>query len=147
GPVDRAVLPGRQGARPARPLQRRGRTARLAHPSAGAAAAPAFRESPPAWLSSLTNERLILPRGAISVISTCSLSPTLTTSSVLATRLPEPSLLMCTRPSLPGSSETNAPNGAVFTTVPRYRSPTWGSCGLAMALIRSTAACADGPSA
>ena len=54
---------------------------------------------------------------------------------------------MCTRPSLPGSSETNAPNAAVLTTVPRKRSPTLGICGLAIALIRSTAACADRPSA
>ena len=35
----------------------------------------------------------------------------------------------------------------VLTTVPRNRSPTLGSCGLAMALTRSIAACADGPSA
>ena len=48
---------------------------------------------------------------------------------------------MCTRPSRPGSSETNAPNAVVFTTVPRNRSPTLGSCGLAMALIMSIAAC------
>ncbi|PSK64159.1 hypothetical protein B0E53_03875 [Micromonospora sp. MH33] len=38
-----------------------------------------------------------------------------------------------------------APNAAVFTTVPRNRSPTFGRVGLAMPLIRSTAAWADGP--
>ena len=39
-----------------------------------------------------------------------------------STRLPPArprSLLMCSRPSLPGSSETNAPKLVVFTTVPR----------------------------
>ncbi len=83
----------------------------------------------------------------MSAISTRSLEPTLTTSSTLAIRLPLPSLEMCTSPSRPGSSETNAPKAVVLTTVPRKRSPTLGSCGLAMALILSIAACADGPSA
>ena len=94
-----------------------------------------------------TGTRLILPRASISAISTCSLSPTLTTSSTLAIRLPLPSLEMCTRPSRPGSSETNAPNAVVLTTVPRNRSPTLGSCGLAIALILSIAACTARPSA
>ncbi len=53
---------------------------------------------------------------------------------------------MCSRPSLPGSSDTNAPNVVVFTTVPRNRSPTSGMCGLAIALIAARAASADGPS-
>ena len=53
---------------------------------------------------------------------------------------------MCSRPSLPGSSETNAPNVVVFTTVPRNRSPTSGMCGLAIALIAARAASADVPS-
>ena len=82
----------------------------------------------------------------MSAISTRSLSPTLTTSSTFAMRLPLPSLEMCTRPSRPGSSDTNAPKSVVLTTVPRNRSPTVGSCGLAMALIMSIAACAEGPS-
>ncbi|CNU11640.1 Uncharacterised protein [Mycobacterium tuberculosis] len=82
----------------------------------------------------------------MSAISTRSLSPTLTTSSTFAMRLPLPSLEMCTRPSRPGSNDTKAPKSVVLTTVPRNRSPTVGSCGLAMALILSIAACADGPS-
>src|ERR671916_579732 len=96
--------------------------------------------------SSDTGTRLILPRLSMSATSTRSLSPTLTTSSTLPMRLPLPSLEMCTKPSLPGTSETKAPKAAVFTTVPRNRSPTLGSCGLAIALIRSMAASADGPS-
>ena len=83
----------------------------------------------------------------MSVTSTRILSPTLTTSSTLPMRLPLPSFEMCTRPSLPGTSETNAPNAAVLTTVPRNRSPIFGSCGLAIALIMPIAASADGPSA
>ncbi len=83
----------------------------------------------------------------MSAISTRSLSPTLTTSSTLSMRLPLPSLEMCTKPSLPGSRETNAPKAAVLTTVPRNRSPTFGNCGFAIALILSIAASAEGPSA
>ncbi|CFE48419.1 Uncharacterised protein [Mycobacterium tuberculosis] len=96
--------------------------------------------------SSATRIREILPRLSMSAISTRSLSPTLTTSSTFAMRLPLPSLEMCTRPSRPGSNDTKAPKSVVLTTVPRNRSPTVGSCGLAMALILSIAACADGPS-
>src|SRR5450755_596294 len=63
-----------------------------------------------------------LPRGSISLISTCTLSPTLTTSSTFSTRLP-PEILrsseICSKPSLPGTREMNAPNAVVFTTVPR----------------------------
>ena len=72
-----------------------------------------------------------------------------TTSSMFSIRLPPCSLriwVMCSRPSLPGSSDTNAPNVVVFTTVPRNRSPTSGMCGLAIALIAARAASADGPS-
>src|SRR5690606_204975 len=79
------------------------------------------------WVRSVS--RLILPRWSMSAISARILSPTLTTSSTLSIRLPLPSFEMCSRPSLPGSSETKAPNAAVLTTVPRYRSPTLGSCG------------------
>jgi hypothetical protein len=39
-----------------------------------------------------------------------------------------------------------APKVVVFTTVPRYRSPTSGMVGLAIALIAVRAASADGPS-
>src|SRR6266508_3351982 len=60
----------------------------------------------------------------MSAICTSTLSPTLRTSSTRSTRLPLPTFEMCSRPSRPGSSETNAPNAAVFTTVPRNRSPT-----------------------
>ena len=48
--------------------------------------------------------------------------PPRATSSTASTRLPPArarSLLMCSRPSLPGMSETNAPKLVVFTTVPR----------------------------
>ena len=72
-----------------------------------------------------------------------------TTSSMFSIRLPPCSLriwVMCSRPSLPGSSETNAPNVVVFTTVPRNRSPTSGMCGLAIALIAARAASAEVPS-
>ena len=54
-----------------------------------------------------------LPRGSISVISTWTFWPTASTSSTFSTRLPPTSLRiceMCSRPSLPGKSETNAPN-------------------------------------
>ena len=50
------------------------------------------------------------------------------------------------QPVLAGSSDTNAPNVVVFTTVPRNRSPTSGMCGLAIALIAARAASAEGPS-
>ena len=53
---------------------------------------------------------------------------------------------MCSRPSLPGDREMNAPNVVVFTTVPTKRSPISGMCGLAIALIAARAASADGPS-
>src|SRR5205085_12678419 len=69
--------------------------------------------------SSMTGCSESLPRGSISAIWTWTLSPTLTTSSTFSTRLP-PDILrsceMCRRPSLPGVSETNAPNVVVFTT-------------------------------
>jgi len=97
--------------------------------------------------SSTTGTRLILPRLSMSVTSTRILSPTFTTSSTLPTRLPCPSFEMWTSPSLPGTSETNAPNAAVLTTVPRNRSPIFGSCGLAIALMSAMASSADGPSA
>src|SRR5439155_25242509 len=103
--------------------------------SAGASAA-----SPEA-----TGVRLILPRWSISVISTWILSPTLTTSSTLLTRLPLPSLLMWTRPSLPGMRLTKAPKAAVLTTVPRNRSPTFGMVGLAIWLMTAMAASAAVP--
>lgn len=93
----------------------------------------------------LDRDQADLAAGMIS-ISTCSLSPTLTTSSTLAIRLPLPSLEMCTRPSRPGSSETKAPKAVVLTTVPRKRSPTLGSCGLAIELMMSIAACTAPPS-
>src|SRR5699024_7769933 len=112
-----------------------------------AGAAPALADAPsPSDACTGTSE--ILPRPSMSAISTCSLSPTLTTSSTLPMRLPLPSLEMCTRPSRPGSSDTNAPNAVVLTTVPRNRSPILGSCGFAMALILSIAAvtaCASDP--
>ena len=64
----------------------------------------------------------------------------------LADALALPSFEMCTRPSLPGTRETKAPNAAVLTTVPRNRSPILGSCGLAIALIMPIAASAESPS-
>ena len=99
--------------------------------------------------SAITAARLSLPRGSISLSSTWIFWPILTTSSTLSIRLPPTSLRtseMCSRPSLPGRSETNAPKVVVLTTVPRKRSPTSGICGFAMALIIARAASADGPS-
>ena len=104
--------------------------------------------SPPAP-SSTTACSESLPRGSISPISTWTFWPILRTSSTFSTRLPPTSLRiceMCSRPSLPGDSEMNAPNVVVFTTVPTKRSPTSGMCGLAIALIAARAASADGPS-
>ena len=72
--------------------------------------------------SSTTGTSDSLPRSSISPISTWIFWPTETTSSTASTRLPPASgrsLLMCSRPSLPGISETNAPKLVVLTTVPR----------------------------
>src|SRR5256885_875655 len=72
--------------------------------------------------SSMTGCNDSFPRWSISAIWTWTLSPTLTTSSTFSTRLP-PAILrsceMCNRPSLPGVSDTKAPNVVVLTTVPR----------------------------
>ena len=90
-----------------------------------------------------------LPRSSIFVISTRIFWPTPSTSSTFSTRLPPASLRtseMCSRPSLPGSSEMNAPKAAIFTTVPRNCSPTSGLVGLAIALTWARAASAEGPS-
>src|SRR6516162_5907533 len=50
------------------------------------------------------------------------MSPTLTTSSVRFTRK-SASSEMCTKPSLPGKTSTNAPNSFVVTTRPWYVCP------------------------
>src|SRR5687768_14293042 len=65
----------------------------------------------------------------MSAMETSTLSPTLRKSSTRSTRLPLPTLEMCSRPSRPGSSETNAPNAAVYTKGPRNLSPLCGGLG------------------
>src|SRR5690606_11619460 len=90
--------------------------------AAGAAASPF--SSP---FSSMTACSESLPRGSISAISTWTFWPTESTSSTFSTRLPPTRRRiceMCRMPSLPGVSETNAPNVVVLTTVLAYRSPT-----------------------
>ena len=72
---------------------------------------PPRRPSRPSG-SAITAARLSLPRGSISLSSTWIFWPTSRTSSTFSIRLPPTSLRtseMCSRPSLPGSSETNAP--------------------------------------
>src|SRR5699024_2886362 len=84
---------------------------------------------PSSPFSSMTGTNESFPRSSTLAISTCSLLPTATTSSTFSTRLPSLSLRsseICSRPSLPGVSEMNAPKLVVFTTVSRYRSPTSG---------------------
>jgi hypothetical protein len=74
------------------------------HASIGAASDSASRR-PAASSSSTTGISDSLPRSSISAISTWIFWPTETTSSTLSTRLPPArarSLLMCSRPSLPG---------------------------------------------
>src|SRR5690606_36388797 len=114
-------------------LRRRRRGAGAPSPSSAASSAGFFSaaaSSEPESLSSLaasasttsTGTRESLPRSSTSRISTWIFSPMLTTSSRFSMRWPPCSLRiceMCSRPSLPGSSETNAPNAVVFTTVPR----------------------------
>ena len=75
---------------------------------------PPDRSSPAASRSTTsTGTSDSLPRSSTSRISTWILSPMCTTSSMFSIRLPPCSLriwVMCSRPSLPGSSDTNAPN-------------------------------------
>ncbi len=62
-------------------------------------------------------ERRTLPRSSKPISLTQTLSPSLTTSEVLATRS-EASCEMCTRPSRGPKKLTKAPKSAVLTTVP-----------------------------
>ena len=99
-------------------------------PSAGPSG-PGLAAARPSWsaASSRTGSSDSLPRSSIFVIFTRIFWPTESTSSTFSTRLPPASLrtsLTCSSPSLPGRSETNAPNVASLTTVPRNCSPTSG---------------------
>ena len=66
-------------------------------------------------------------------------SPLLSTSSTVATRWPGETFEMCSRPSVPLASSTNAPNVVVLTTFAvGNSSPT--STSLVIERIRSTRA-------
>ena len=75
---------------------------------------------------------------SISTTSTVMVSPRLTTSSTLSTRLPPPSFEMWIRPSTPFLSSTNAPKSVVLTTLPVMMSPT--SMSLVIDWMRSVTA-------
>ena len=64
------------------------------------------------------SESETLPCGSISSTRTSTSWPRVTTSSTRSTRLPWPSLEICTRPSRPGRMLTKAPNLVMFTTLP-----------------------------
>ena len=90
-------------------------------PAPGGRAAASEAARSPSSPSAITAARQSLPRGSISLSSTWTFWPTLRTSSTLSIRLPPTSLRtseMCSRPSLPGRSEMNAPKVVVLTTVP-----------------------------
>src|SRR3954454_12887439 len=118
---DASVRPGEQGAGAAGALVATGKRDRHAYSPAGDSVVVAGAASPsPSPSRTGTSESL--PRGSISAICTWTLLPTGSTSSTFSTLLP-PTILriceMCSNPSLPGVSETKAPNVVVFTTVPR----------------------------
>src|SRR5699024_2311453 len=72
--------------------------------------------------SSVTGASESLPRSSIFVISTWTFWPTPATSSTAWTALRSLRLrrpVMCSRPPVPGVSETNAPKLIVLRTVPR----------------------------
>ena len=69
---------------------------------------------------------------------TATSSPLLNTSSTVAIRRPGATLEMCSSPSVPLASSTNAPNVVVLTIFPLNSSPT--STSLVIELIRATSA-------
>ena len=74
----------------------------------------------PAMSGSSARRRPMRPRSlSTSTTRTAISSPLLSTSSTVPTRLPGETLEMCSRPSVPLASSTNAPNVVVLTTLPR----------------------------
>ena len=70
-------------------------------------------------------------------------SPLFSTSSTVAGRWPGAMFEMCSRPSVPLASSTNAPNVVVLTTLPVYSSPT--STSLVIVRMRSASASPSSP--
>ena len=70
-------------------------------------------------------------------------SPLLRTSSTVSTRWPGETLEMCSRPSVPLASSTNAPKVVVLTTLPANSSPT--STSLVIVRMRSASASPSSP--
>jgi polyribonucleotide nucleotidyltransferase len=90
----------------------------------------------PAISGSSARRRPIRPRSrSTSTTRTSISSPLFRTSSTVSTRLPGATLEMCSRPSVPLASSTNAPNVVVLTTLPVNESPT--STSLVIDRIRS----------
>ena len=94
----------------------------------------------PATSGSSARRRPMRPRSlSTSTTRTAISSPLLSTSSTVATRWPGETLEMCSRPSVPLASSTNAPNVVVLTTLAvGNSSPT--STSLVIERIRSTSA-------
>ena len=90
----------------------------------------------PAMSGSSARRRPIRPRSrSTSTTRTAISSPLLSTSSTVSTRWPGDTLEMCSRPSVPLASSTNAPKVVVLTTLPWNESPT--STSLVIERMRS----------